>query len=118
VVARPRILIECALIERVQSRTIQRACDWIHKLSYQGHDGANIAQQAIQCIRNTLLRSLKSKAKRVVTLKQCLSVVHSACNISEVYAGERVHRTGVTAYPDDIWVPECENGDIRLLRCG
>ena len=114
VVASTRILIECALVELIQRRAIQRGSDRIDELRNQSNDWPDVTHNTLQSIRDTLLRSLESEAKGIVALKKCLRSINIPRDVADVGTDEAVRCAGVSAYTDDGGVSCCEDGNVSL----
>ena len=66
----PRILIEQALIESRQSRTIQPRQNGRQILVHQRYSRTNVVVNATQHAWQALLKSLKGEALKIVALQQ------------------------------------------------
>jgi hypothetical protein len=115
-IACTRVLVERILIKGVEGRAIQCARHRIHILRHKRNDWSDITQESLQYTWDSLLRSLEGKAEGIVSLKNCLRIVDSTGNVSKVNTSERVHRAGITAETDDIWVAGCEDCDVSLVK--
>jgi hypothetical protein len=62
-----------------------------------------------------LLRRLEGKAQCVVALQKRLSVIHPACDVTQIDTSERVDRASVAAYADDIWEAGGKNCNVGLF---
>lgn len=107
-------LIECTLIKREQSRTIQLSQNWRNILIHQGQHWRQVTDNSAKHIWNSLLRRLKCKTSEIVSLQKSLRVVDSTRNGGWVYTREGVDGPCVTAYLYNIWVFGCEYRNIRL----
>lgn len=110
----PRVLIEQRLIPAQRSRAVQRLQQRIDLVVYQRDDRSQIADDAIQNARQSLLHALKCEAQQIVPLKQRLRIVESSSQIADVDAGEGVGLACVSANLNNIGVLGGEDGDVDL----
>lgn len=85
-ISKPRKLVESTLIKSQKRRATQQIRNRTNPLIDKLQNGCQITYHPLKNRRNTLLCSLKSKAKEVVPLKKSLGVVNSPRNISGVDA--------------------------------